>query len=275
MEALSIDALRSFAKEFAAFPEEYAVIGGAACHLWFASRAADFRRTQDVDLVLLVKSESRPFLHALLRFLERHRYRAETVRLDDGASKARLYRFINPADTDYPMQIELLGPDDDTLHHALGQRAIPVKTGGEYSGLSCILLNNSYFQLLREHHRQIAGISAADENVLVAYKMKAYLNIMAARNAGNEHGSDYSRKNADKHRNDAVRLLLEGRVETLPVPRDVHDDILRFVDLLQNDAGIRHSLQESFRVLHPQLNVNPELLDGLASIILETFPLKG
>ena len=275
MEAMNTAALENFAREFADFPEDYAIIGGVACHLWFASRNTDFRRTQDMDLVLLVRTESQPFLQALLGFLERHNYQAETIELDDATRKARLYRFNNTGDAEAPAQIELLGPDDETLHHALGQRSIPVKAGGEYSGLSCMLLDGNYFQLLRDHRQQVEGISVADENVLVVYKMKAYLNIMAARRAGKAHGSDGSRKNADKHRNDAVRLLLEGRIAQLPVSQRIHDDIMQFAGLLRSDEDVRKSLVNSFSTLYPQLNVTLDLLDALALNIEQTFSLEG
>lgn len=66
------EALQNFAREFADFTEDYAIIGGAACHLWFASRNTDFRITQDMDLVLLVRTESQPFLQKLLDFLKQH-----------------------------------------------------------------------------------------------------------------------------------------------------------------------------------------------------------
>lgn len=274
MEAMNTAALHNFAGELADFPDDYAIIGGAACHLWFASRNSDFRRTQDMDLVLLVRTESQPFLQALLGFLERHDYQAETVELDDGTRKARLYRFKNDQHAEFPAEIELLGPDDETLHHAMGQRSIPVKAGGKYSGLSCMLLDSAYFQLLRDHHHQVEGISVADENVLVVYKMKAYLNIMAARRAGKAHGSDGSRKNADKHRNDAVRLLLEGRIAQLPVPQKIHDDIMQFAGLLRSDEDVRKSLVNSFSTLYPQLNVTLDLLDALALNIEQTFSLE-
>lgn len=274
METMNREALQNFAREFADFTEDYAIIGGAACHLWFASRNTDFRITQDMDLVLLVRTESQPFLQKLLDFLKQHDYQAETIELDDGTRKARLYRFNNDRHPEFPAQIELLGPDDETLHHALGQRSIPVKAGGEYSGLSCMLMDSAYFQLLRDYHQQVDGISVADENVLVVYKMKAYLNIMATSAAGKAHGSDGNRKNAYKHRNDAVRLLLEGRIEQLPVPREIHDDVQNFANLLQGDASVRASLVSSFHSLYPQLNVTPETLDELASIIRDKFPLR-
>lgn len=121
---------------------------------------------------------------------------------------------------------------------------------------------------------QAKGISVADENVLVVYKMKAYLNIMAARAEGKAHGSDGNRKNACKHRNDAVRLLQEGRIAQLPVPQEIHDDVQNFANLLQSDEGVRASLVSSFHSLYPQLNVTPETLDELASIIRDKFPLR-
>ena len=60
----------------------------------------------------------------------------------------------------------------------------------------------------------------------------------------------------------------------LPVPREIHDDVQNFANLLQGDASVRTSLVSSFHSLYPQLNVTLETLDELASIIREKFPLS-
>lgn len=272
MEPISSQSLRRFATEFADFQHDYAIIGGAACHLWFASRNGDFRRTQDVDLVLLLRSESQRFLQAFVDFLHRNDYQAESVELEYGTKKAHLYRFNNSTHPDLPAQIELLGPDDDSLQHALGQRCIPVKADGEYSGLSCMILNDAYYRLLQEWHRDVDGISVADENVLAVYKMKAYLNIMEARAAGVTHGSDGSKENANKHRNDVIRLLLEGDVQGVPVSAEIHADIQRFAAVLKSDTAVRTSLLTSFRTLHPALGVTSDTLDTLSAQLPTLFP---
>lgn len=273
MEKISTQSLQRFAMEFADFQHDYAIIGGAACHLWFASRNSDFRRTQDVDMVLLIRSESQRFLQAFVDFLHKNDYQAESVELKDGTNKAHLYRFNNSTHHDLPAQIELLGPDDDSLQHALGQRCIPVKAGGEYTGLSCMILDEAYYRLLQEGHRDVDGISVADENVLAVYKMKAYLNIMDARAAGTAHGSDGSEKNANKHRNDVIRLLLEGDVQGVPVSSEIHADIQRFAAVLKSDTAVRSSLQASFRAQYPALGVTADILDTLAAQLLTLFPL--
>ena len=61
MEPLNITEIKNFARRFQDYRDDYILIGGAACHLWFASRSLDFRRTADMDLVLVIRSQSRPF----------------------------------------------------------------------------------------------------------------------------------------------------------------------------------------------------------------------
>lgn len=73
MEPLSLIEIKNFARHFNEYRDDYILIGGAACHLWFASRSLDFRRTADMDLVLVIRSESGPFIERLVQFLRDYR----------------------------------------------------------------------------------------------------------------------------------------------------------------------------------------------------------
>lgn len=106
-----------------------------------------------MDLVLVISAQSRPFVERLAQFLMEYRYEAEELTLDNGTRKVRMYRFNAAAPNGMPPQIELLGPDNDTLRHAAEQYKIPVKLGTEYSGLSRIIQN-----LLRSLNATIPGL---------------------------------------------------------------------------------------------------------------------
>lgn len=273
MAVLNTASLQNFAEYFRAFESEYALIGGAACHLWFASRGLNFRNTVDVDMVLLMQSRGAAFLHAFSDFIEAKGYDAEVCTLTDGTCKTRLYRFLNHTSTDYPAQIELLGPDDESLSHSVRQRCIPVKAEEEYSGLSCMILEEAYHRLLRDSRRMVAGIPLADEAVLVLFKIRAYLNIMERRASGAPHGSDGSLQNAHKHRNDILLLLLLGDVSLLPVAPNIRETVMAFAGLLKADATMRRSLYQSLRRTQPLLSdLGYDDLDAQADRLLSLFP---
>lgn len=275
MEPLNLIEIKNFARHFQDYRDDYILIGGAACHLWFASRALDFRRTADMDLVLVIRAQSRPFVERLAQFLMEYRYEAEELTLDNGTRKVRMYRF-NAADPNgMPPQIELLGPDNDSLRHAAEQHKIPVKLGTEYSGLSCIILDNAYYDFLLSGRKWLDGVPVADENALVAFKVKAYLNIMSRHSEGIPHGSDGSVKNANKHRNDVLRLLLMGQVEGAPVPQAIRADMETFVSSILADSRIIQNLLRSLNSSIPGLDLDePELRQQLDAL-LSLFPITG
>lgn len=47
--------IKHFAEHFSAFSNQYILIGGAACHVWYADEEPAFRATQDMDIVLVLE----------------------------------------------------------------------------------------------------------------------------------------------------------------------------------------------------------------------------
>ena len=56
-----IEGLDVFRAHFADFTDQYVLIGGAACDIWFEEAAVDFRATRDLDLVLTLETEAPAF----------------------------------------------------------------------------------------------------------------------------------------------------------------------------------------------------------------------
>ena len=50
-----VKGLDLFRERFRAFEGAFVLIGGAACHEWFATQGAEFRPTKDLDIVLIVE----------------------------------------------------------------------------------------------------------------------------------------------------------------------------------------------------------------------------
>jgi len=54
-----IEGIDVFRTHFADFTDQYVLIGGAACDLWFEEAATEFRATRDLDLVLTLETDCR------------------------------------------------------------------------------------------------------------------------------------------------------------------------------------------------------------------------
>lgn len=56
-----VKGLDKFREYFADFSEQYVLIGGAACDIFFNEVGADFRATKDLDVVLVVEALTKEF----------------------------------------------------------------------------------------------------------------------------------------------------------------------------------------------------------------------
>ena len=85
----------------------------------------------------------------------------------------RFYRFRHPQQDGFPKEIELFSRI--TLEEPLdvGQRIVPVPLSGGLSSLSAILLDDDYYNLLKEGRQSIDGISVLAPEWLILFKMKA------------------------------------------------------------------------------------------------------
>ncbi len=276
---IMLQSLQNFAREFATYQGEYVIIGGAACYLWFAEEQTHFRNTLDVDMVLLLRSQSLPFIKAFLDFAERIGYQADTCLQKDGVLKRRLYRFRLKGNRDYPEMIEVLGPDNEDIQHTFEQRCIPVKVADEYSGLSCMLLDDAYYGLLQESQTECRGIPVVSREALIALKIKAFLNILALhrRGAMPPHGSDASMENARKHRKDVIALLYLPGLRVTPVAPSIRNDIEAFATLLLQDQGERDSLIRSVIATQnlSHIPLDSAMLTEMMEELPELFPVSS
>ena len=64
-----VKGLDTFRRRFPDFDRSFLLIGGAACHEWFASQGLHFRATRDLDIVLVVEMLDAAFVAELRRFV--------------------------------------------------------------------------------------------------------------------------------------------------------------------------------------------------------------
>lgn len=217
-----------FRDHFAGHEHQYVLIGGAACEQVMDEAGLEFRRTKDLDIVLIVEALDAAFSEAFLTFVKAGDYEVR----QNGQGERRLYRFQKPKVEGYPFMLELFARKPDGLDLSADATLTPLPIDEEAASLSAILLDENYYALLKTLVRIINGIPVLDETGLIPFKARAWLDL-SARFA---NGEAIDRDNIRKHRNDVARL-----VQVLPagvayeVSDSVRADLAAFTDAAEAD----------------------------------------
>lgn len=218
--------IEKFREHFADHTDHYALIGGAACDLLFARAGLDFRLTKDFDVVLCVEVVDEGFATAFVEFLESGGY--ETRQRSDGYKE--FYRFLKPKDKAYPYMIELFSRQPNGFELPEGYLMTKVPVDEDILSLSAILLDEHYYLALQNSRIEIDGVSLLNEDLLIPFKAKAFLDLTDRKS----QGIDVSSKDIKKHRNDVFRLAQL-------LPEDHHVDLAETIadDLRSYIANVR------------------------------------
>ena len=192
-----VKGLQRFTEYFDGFRDAYVLIGGAACDLWLADHALPFRRTKDLDLVLLVEALSPDFFDRFWTFIREGSYAS----LSETSTVPKFYRFHSPKKPDFPEMIELL--TRNLLNLPPGVTLTPIPAGEEASSLSAILMDEEYYRLVVDSRVIINGTPIVSANCLIPLKARAWMDLTTRRDAGDKHAKGDDIK---KHRNDVFRL---------------------------------------------------------------------
>ncbi|MCD8147960.1 MAG: hypothetical protein LUE92_00010 [Clostridiales bacterium] len=237
--------IESFREWFRGYEDQYAIIGGTACDLLMTDEGLDFRATKDIDLVLIVEaidvSFGKRFWEYVLSAGYEHRNKS--------TGEPQFYRFTNPMSKEYPMMIELFTRKTDVI--ALPEDAVlsPLPIDEDVSSLSAILLDDDYYELLKQGRTHVADVTVLDAPYLILFKIKAWLDLTERKAAGESVDS----KNIRKHKNDVFRLteLLDDEQDTLfHVPEVVLTDVREFIKRMASEdvdlkqLGIRGKSKE-------------------------------
>lgn len=225
----AIKGIEQFQRHFAGFEDQYVLIGGVACHLWFQDNGLNFRATKDLDVVLVAEALTDEFVQQLWAFVKAGRYR----RKERSDQERRYYRFADPQDAGFPHMIELFSRLPDGLDIPTDQTVAPIPTNDDVSSLSAILLNEEYYQLIREHRQVVEDLPLVTTEVLISLKAKAWLDLTERRKNGEAVDSNH----IAKHRSDVFRLalLLQGETK-LMLPDTIAQDLKHFLDAFPADS---------------------------------------
>lgn len=182
-----------------------------------------FRATKDLDIVLRLESVDTEFARAFWSFVKTGGY--ETQETAEG--KRRFYRFKKPTNADYPVMLELFSRVPDALSIAEGSHLTPIPVNDEISSLSAILLDEDYYDWIQKGKREIEGLPIVGPEYLVPLKARAWLDLRARKEAGEEIDS----LSIKKHKNDVFRLfrVIDPEANVKPPPR-VTEDMQAFLE---------------------------------------------
>ena len=235
----------SFRDWFQGYEDQYAIIGGTACDLLMTDEGLDFRATKDIDLVLIVESVDAAFGRRFWEYVVAAGYEHR----NKSTGESQFYRFTNPQSRDYPTMIELFARRSDAI--ALPEDAVltPLPIGEEISSLSAILLNEDYYEFLKQGRVRISNVTILDAPYMIPFKAKAWIDLSDRKAAGEQVDS----KNIRKHKNDVFRLteLLDQDQQALSfMPDTVKNDMLEFIERMASEdvdlkqIGIRNKTKQ-------------------------------
>ena len=148
------------------------------------------------------------------------------------------------------MMIELFSRRPISI--ALPENAVltPIPLDEEISSLTAILLNDDYYEFLRQGRVRTADVTILDAPFLIPFKAKAWIDLSGRRAAGEQIDS----KNIRKHKNDVFRLteLLDQDQEPLEnMPVTVKNDMQVFFERMMDEdvdlkqLGIREKTKDA------------------------------
>lgn len=222
-----IRGLDVFGQHFSDFRDQYVLIGGVASWLTMDGAGQAFRATKDLDIVLVIEALNAEFAGAFWAFLQAGRYAIRQVGGIDG-QRPVFYRFQNPEDEAYPVQIELFSRTPEGIKLPEDARLTPIPTDETVSSLSAILLDDSYYYFLLEGRQSNDALTFIGADRLIPLKAHAWLDLSARKEGGEQVDS----KNIKKHRNDVLNLSGQLTDDPIALPESIHTDMRAFLERL-------------------------------------------
>lgn len=246
-----IRGLDRFREFFADYGKEFVLIGGVACHEWLATLDLEFRATKDMDVVLLIEALNNEFVGKFWEFIEAGQYQ-----LREKADAGReLYRFSKPQDNSYPVMIEIFSRKPQGIELSAGQHVVPVQVDDGSGSLSAILLDEAYYNLIREQRTEEKGLPFVNPAALIPLKARAWLDLSARKKKGEKVDS----RDIAKHRADAFRIAntLPGK----PGPRlhkSIQSDLKSFLAAFPAESGEWPAILASLERTFPGTKLNQD-----------------
>lgn len=224
-----VTGIDSFKEWFKGYEEQYAIIGGTACDILMTEEGLDFRATKDIDLVLIVEALDVNFGKKFWEYVKQAGYE----HCNKSSGVPQFYRFSHPISNQYPTMIELFTRKLDAIQLPEDTVITPLPIDEDISSLSAILLDDDYYEFLKQGKVIVNGVTVLDAAYLIPFKAKAWMDLTDRKTSG-EHVDS---KNIKKHKNDVFRLTeLIDPTLTIKAPHRVYVDVQEFVQRMQNES---------------------------------------
>lgn len=250
-----VSEINSFIEKFRDYSDCYTIIGGAACDVLLTEAELPFRATRDIDMILIIEDAERyqDFGRKFWEYIKEGNYKCGWK----NSESMHFYRFTNPK-PGYPVQIELFSRRPG-YNLNIEEGIIPVHIDDDTSSLSAILLDDDFYNFMKDGRSIIDGMSVLREAYLIPFKMYAWLDL-SNRKARGEHIND---KDLKKHKYDVFRLLqIVSPAMRVKNTGNVRIAIQTFLERIQNEnipfanLGLEFSKDDAINVLREIYNIS-------------------
>ncbi|MDD5674378.1 MAG: hypothetical protein PHC61_09450 [Chitinivibrionales bacterium] len=215
-----LDIFRAYFQEYS---DRYILIGGTACDLAMEKAGVGFRATKDLDIVLCVEALDKKFVESFWAFVKAGKYQIQ----EKSAAGRQFYRFQKPQEQQYPFMLELFSRKPDALALADESHLTPIPIDEDVSSLSAILLNDDYYQFIREGKTIVDGLPIVGPDRLIPLKARAWLDLTERK----KRGENIDSTDIKKHKNDVFRLYqILNQDSIIATPQVISEDMKRFID---------------------------------------------
>lgn len=223
-----VQGIEVFREYFERYQNNYVLIGGSACDLIFSSEQLAFRKTKDIDMVLVLETMTTEYGEQLWNFIKDGGYQNRTR--SDGVPQ--FYRFDKPTNPRFPYMLEIFSKSS-TSFASISSTPIQIE---DVPDLSAIILDSEYYEILQKGKVVIGGLSVLDTPYLILYKAKAWLDLSTRHSRGESVDS----KNIRKHLLDIIRLTTILRPRhfdlTPAIQHDIHN-VIGYLEQLDFDTS--------------------------------------
>jgi hypothetical protein len=223
-----VEGLEKFKEYFNDFPGNYIIIGGAACDIIIGNAGLRPRATKDIDIILIVEAMNKEFVSHFWEFIKTGDYEKR----EKSSEERKYYRFQNPANPNFPKQIELFSRKPDILDLDQDTHLTPIPIDEDLSSLSAILMNDIYYHFTIEHSVLINELKWANIEALICLKARAFLDMISRK----ERREKIDEGKIKKHKNDVFRLaILLAPESKFDLPPTMRADLEEFIEKVKDD----------------------------------------
>jgi len=220
-----IDIFRRYLMDFS---DKYILIGGAACDEHLTDKGLNFRATKDLDIMLIVEAFGSDFVKIFWEFIKEGNY----ANRQKSTGERKYYRFFEPENKEYPLQLELFAHKPDILDLVKDSHLTPIPIDEDLSSLSAILMDADYYRLTMENSVVENDLHLANIESLICLKSKAFLDLRDRQTKGEQ----IDERNIRKHKNDVIRLAVMLTEENkMEIPDSIAYDMKEFMEVIKSE----------------------------------------